>query len=47
MPYSNCCGAYTLETDYGICPDCREHCEFWDEDDDWQEDEDQDEMETL
>lgn len=25
---SDCCGAYTTETDFGICPDCLEHCEF-------------------
>lgn len=25
---SDCCGAYTTETDMGICPDCLEHCEF-------------------
>lgn len=31
MPYSNCCGAFTTETDIAICPDCKEHCEFEDE----------------
>lgn len=31
---SNCCGASDIRfEDYGICPDCREHCEFIDEDD--------------
>ena len=26
---SDCCGAYDIEyEDYGICPECREHCEF-------------------
>ena len=25
---SDCCGAYTIEMDMGICPDCLEHCEF-------------------
>ena len=26
--FSNCCGASTPDTDYDICPDCKEHCEF-------------------
>ena len=26
--FSNCCGASTPNTDYDICPDCKEHCEF-------------------
>jgi len=38
---SNCCGAAPLEhfetgmstEDIGICPDCREHCEYIDLDD--------------
>jgi hypothetical protein len=25
---SDCCGAFTTETEYGICPQCLEHCEF-------------------
>ena len=33
VPYSDCCGAETTETDMGICPDCLEHCEFTYEDD--------------
>jgi hypothetical protein len=38
MKISNCCGAGDLVyEDYGICPDCKEHCEFEDEDL-WQED---------
>lgn len=32
MPYSNCCGAYSDMEEYGICPDCKEHCEFEEED---------------
>ena len=31
---SDCCGAYAtdpLMLDYGICPDCKDHCEFVDE----------------
>jgi len=28
MPYSTCCGAYTDMEEYGICPDCKEHCDF-------------------
>jgi len=25
---SDCCGAETIHTEMGICPDCLEHCEF-------------------
>jgi hypothetical protein len=25
-PYSDCCGAHTDMPEYGICPECREHC---------------------
>ena len=32
MPYSTCCGAYTDMDEIGICPDCLEHCDFEDED---------------
>jgi hypothetical protein len=29
MKVSDCCGAANIDfEDYGICPDCREHCEF-------------------
>ena len=36
MKYSDCCGApaYSCFGDFedvGICPDCREHCEFIEE----------------
>lgn len=32
---SNCCGASDMRyEDYGICPDCKEHCEFINEDED-------------
>lgn len=34
MPYSTCCGAYTDFTDIDICPDCLEHCDFEDYDED-------------
>ena len=34
MPYSTCCGAYTDMEEIGICPDCLEHCDFEDEDED-------------
>jgi len=32
MPYSTCCGAETDMTEIGICPDCLEHCDWEDED---------------
>jgi hypothetical protein len=28
---SNCCGASTIHWEYGLCPRCKEHCEFEDE----------------
>ena len=34
MPYSTCCGAYTDMEEVGICPDCLEHCDFEDEEED-------------
>ena len=39
MKVSDCCGAEPLSDgdssteDYGICPDCGEHCEYIEEDD--------------
>lgn len=33
MKVSNCCNASNIDfEDYGICPECREHCEFIEED---------------
>ena len=32
MATSTCCGAETTMPEYGICPDCLEHC-------DWEEEE--------
>ena len=34
MPYSTCCGAHTDFDEIGICPDCLEHCDWEDEDED-------------
>ena len=34
MPYSTCCGAYTDMEEIDICPECLEHCDFEDEDED-------------
>ena len=33
MPYSTCCGAFTRWNEYDICPECMEHCD-WEEEDD-------------
>ena len=38
MSYSTCCGAHTTMPEMGICPDCLEHC-------DWEEEEDEEELE--
>jgi len=32
MSYSTCCGAHTTMPEMGICPDCLEHCD-WEEED--------------
>ena len=35
MKVSDCCGAEATDPvmlDYGICPDCKDHCEFEDYD---------------
>jgi hypothetical protein len=32
MSYSTCCGAETDMTEIGICPECLEHCDWEDED---------------
>ena len=46
MPYSTCCGAYTDMDEVGICPDCLEHCDWEDEDEETPEDELQQDRET-
>lgn len=35
MPYSTCCGRHTTMPEYGICPDCKENCDW--EDDEYSE----------
>lgn len=34
MPFSTCCGAHTNYPEIDICPDCLEHC-------DWEEEEEE------
>lgn len=34
MPYSTCCGAHTTMAEMDICPDCLEHCDWEDDDND-------------
>ena len=34
MKISICCGASAEYDEYGICPDCLEHCDFIDEETD-------------
>lgn len=38
MPFSTCCGAETDMTEIDICPECLEHCD-WEEEDDEPSDE--------
>jgi hypothetical protein len=33
MAYSTCCGAYNQMPEIDICPECLEHCDFEDEED--------------
>ena len=33
MPFSTCCGAETDMTEIDICPECLEHCDREEEDD--------------
>lgn len=38
---SNCCGAYSdFATDIDLCPDCMEHCEFEEDEEDLEYDAD-------
>lgn len=46
MPYSTCCGAHTNFDEIGICPECLEHCDWEDEDQETPEDELQQDRET-
>ena len=34
MLISTCCGAYTDMSEIDICPECLEHCDFEEEDED-------------
>jgi len=34
-PISTCCGAYEYEAPLGICKYCKEHCTWYDEDEEW------------
>ena len=34
MPYSTCCGAYSTMPEIDICPECRDHCDWEDEEED-------------
>ena len=38
MPISTCCGAETDMDEMGICPDCLEHCDWEDEEEEIQKD---------
>lgn len=31
MPYSTCCGAHSTMPEIDICPECRDHCDWEDE----------------
>ena len=39
MAYSTCCGGHTTMPEIGICPDCLEHCD-WEEEDEEELEED-------
>jgi hypothetical protein len=40
MPYSTCCGAHTNYPEIDICPECLDHC-------DWEEEDEEDILEDL
>ncbi len=46
MPYSTCCGGHTTMPEYGICPDCRDHCD-WEYEDEYELENDQKEENQL
>jgi hypothetical protein len=39
MPLSTCCGAETDMTEIDICPECLEHCDWEDEDEETSQEE--------
>ena len=40
MPYSTCCGAHTNYPEIDICPECLDHC-------DWEEEDEEEILEDL
>lgn len=40
MPFSTCCGAHTNFPEIHICPDCNDHCDWEEEDEEDMEDTD-------
>jgi hypothetical protein len=38
MGYSTCCGAETDMEEIGICPECMEHCDFEEDEEEIQKD---------
>ena len=46
MPYSTCCGAHTNFDEIGICPECLEHCDWEDEDEETPQEELEQDRET-
>ena len=38
MPYSTCCGAHTNFPEIDICPDCLDHCDWEEEEEEISED---------
>lgn len=43
MAYSTCCGAYSRMPEIDICPECRDHCDWEEDDEDYNASLDQDE----
>jgi hypothetical protein len=46
MPFSTCCGAHTNYSEIDICPDCLEHCD-WEEEDEEEVEQDKQSEEQL
>lgn len=44
MPYSTCCWAHTNFTELNICPECLDHCDWEDDEEDTDEEIEQEQI---
>jgi hypothetical protein len=45
--YSDCCGAYSEMPEIDLCPECLEHCEFIDDDEEEEYDADIEDLQNY